>query len=103
NHQTVVRLNWWQDGQPGSLNEFCVAFDSRVGTLSDEDCNNALPFICQFDAASPCEGILPGSVYASGYCFKYYSQQVTWSEARSYCLHNNSHLAEPKTAEMERV
>ncbi|KAH9513400.1 hypothetical protein Btru_032909 [Bulinus truncatus] len=51
----------------------------------------------------PCYLVLPNSYYGFGQCFNYFDSQLTWENAKEFCLNISSYLAEPETFEMYQL
>ncbi|XP_051959871.1 C-type mannose receptor 2-like isoform X2 [Xyrauchen texanus] len=73
----------WKTGQPDNTGdrEYCTAVSfSDSGQWTDENCNNALPFICY-------------STLTSSRQYHFVSEYKTWAEAQRYCSENHTDLA----------
>ncbi|KAH9504525.1 hypothetical protein Btru_063047 [Bulinus truncatus] len=51
----------------------------------------------------PCYLVSPNSYYGLGQCLNYSDTQLTWEDAKEFCLNISSYLAEPETFEMYQL
>uniref|UniRef100_A0A914EG88 C-type lectin domain-containing protein n=1 Tax=Acrobeloides nanus TaxID=290746 RepID=A0A914EG88_9BILA len=101
--------NWhWSDGSPFNYTNWaagqpsngdCLSLQPSSGKWFSDLCQNAQPYICEFDAELDCQ---PQKIFAcdSGWtffnstnaCYKTF-HNLTWHAAQKACLANGSHLA----------